>query len=199
MDEWDKTLANSALLIWDIQYGIASKAFNLNDILGKIKSLREVAHSLGKPVIYTQTTGLPYEYQSKFSKYRLRRRGVDPRTANFMLEGSHDWQILDEIIPDTNDIVIKKYTPSLFVGTNAEQLLINSGVDSLIITGVSTENGVETTARHASCLGFIPVVAEDAVGSGDKLAHESSLIAMRRMFELRRTDEILQTFKNPLR
>ena len=195
MVEWDETLANSALLIWDVQYGIASKAFNLNDILGRIKSLRVAAHSFGRPVIYTQATGLPYEYQSTFSKYRLRRRGVDPKTANFLLEGSHDWQIMEEMTPDSNDIVIKKYTPSLFVGTNAEQLLTNSGVDSLIITGVSTENGVETTARHASCLGFIPVVAEDAVGSGDELAHKSSLMQMRRMFEVKTSENIIQSLK----
>ena len=149
--------------------------------------------TLGRPVIYTQATGLPFEYQSKFSKYRLRRRGVDPRTAKFMLEGSHDWQIMEEVAPDSIDIVFKKYTPSLFVGTNAEQLLRNRDVDSLIITGVSTEMGVETTARHASCLGFIPIVVEDAVGSSDELMHLASLIEMRKMFEVRTTENIIDT------
>ena len=73
-------------------------------------------------------------------------------------------------------------------------------MDSLVLTGVSTEVGIETTARHAACLGFIPVVVEDAVGGGDMQTHESALCIMRKMFEVRKTAEIVQAMKtkNPL-
>ena len=194
-NEWDESLRNSALLVWDVQYGIAGRAFNLKDMLGKISSIKEQMHSLGRPVIYTQTTSIPFEYQSKYTKYRTRRRGMDPKIVKFNLEGSDEWQIIKEVSPDSEDIVLKKYTPSLFVGTNAEQLLHNVGVDSLIITGVSTEIGVETTARHASCLGFIPIIVQDAVGSGDENMHKAALAEMQTMFEVRTADSIIRTMK----
>lgn len=191
MTEWDGTLANSALLIWDVQYGIASKAFNLTDLISKVKELANVMHKLKRPVIYTQTTGMPYEYQSKYTMYRTRRRGADPKVVQHMIEGTHDWQIMSELVPEKTDIVMKKYTPSFFIGTTADQLLRNKGVDSLIITGVSTEVGVETTARHASCLGYIPFIVEDAVGGGDPEAHKSALDVMRKMFEVKTTDQLI--------
>ncbi|MGH2638429.1 MAG: cysteine hydrolase family protein [Rhabdochlamydiaceae bacterium] len=195
MSEWNGTLANSALVVWDMQYGIAGKAFNLESMVAKITSMRGLMHSYGKPVIYTQTTGLPYEYQSKYSMYRLRRRGVDPRTTQHMIEVTGDWQIMKELVPDKNDLVLKKYTPSLFVGTTAEQILKNRGIDSLILTGVSTEMGIETTARHAACLGFIPIVVEDAVGGGDQQAHNSALDVMRKIFEVKTTESVIQMLR----
>jgi nicotinamidase-related amidase len=193
MEEWDGSLKNSVLLIWDAQYGIATRAFNISNILKNIKVLRSTMHLLDKLVIYTQTTGLPFEHQNKYSMYRLRRRGLDPKISHFMQEGSREWNIMKEIAPNKEkDIVIKKYTPSLFVGTNAEQLLRNRGVDVLVITGVSTEVGVETTARHASCLGFIPLIVEDSVGSGDKRIHKASIEVMRKMFEVKTTREVME-------
>ncbi|MGI0080547.1 MAG: isochorismatase family protein, partial [Nitrososphaerales archaeon] len=61
-----------------------------------------------------------------------------------------------------------------------------------ILTGVSTEVGIEATVRHGAYLGFIPVVSEDAVGSADKQAHEASLEVMRKLFEVKSTKEIIQ-------
>jgi nicotinamidase-related amidase len=195
MTEWHDDLSKAALLVWDMQYGIAMKAFNLGEIVPKIKSLIDAMHSLGLPIIYTQTTGLPYEYQSAYSIYRQRRRGIDPKKNPQNLEGSHDWQLIDEMKPEKSDLVLKKYSPSLFVGTIAEQFLRNLDIDSLILTGVSTEFGVETTARHAACLGFVPIIAEDAVGSGDRQAHSASLEAMQRMFEVKSTEGIIRVLK----
>ncbi len=191
MTEWDGTLSNSALVVWDVQYGIAGKAFNLDAMISNVKTLVSVMHELQRPVIYTQTTGMPYEYQSKYSMYRLRRRGSDPKTTQHMIEGTHDWQIMNQLVPQKTDIVMKKYTPSLFVGTTTDQLLRNKGVDTLLITGVSTEMGVETTARHASCLGYIPFIVEDAVGGGDPDAHRASLEVMKKLFEVKKTDDVV--------
>jgi len=65
-------------------------------------------------------------------------------------------------------------------------------VEVLVIAGVSTEVGVEATARHAAHLGFIPVIAEDAVGSSDNQLHQASLAVMRKLFEVRTTNEIVK-------
>ena len=103
MTEWKADLSSSALLIWDMQYGIAMKAFNLKEMIENIMSLIELMHSKGRPVIFSQTTGLPYDYQSKYSIYRTRRRGIDPRTNPQIIEGTHDWQLMDEFKPVEED------------------------------------------------------------------------------------------------
>ena len=184
---------DSALIVWDMQYGIAGRAFNLKEVTENTKLLIEAAHNASLPVVYSQMTGLNYEARTKFLNYMLQRRGLDPKTASFMAEGSKDWQILSELAPHKEDIVIKKNTPSFFVGTLVEQVLRSKRVETLILAGVSTDVGIEATARHGACLGFIPVIAEDAVGTHDILAQEQSLAVMRRMFEVRAARDIIQS------
>ena len=146
-------------------------------------------------MIYSQHTGLPYEYMSKGTIASLRKRGFDPKSQGFMLEGSRDWQIVDELSPAKDDLVVRKHTASFFVGTYLDQLLRNRGVDTLVLVGVSTEAGIEGTARHASYLGYLPVVVEDAVGSSNREAHEAALGLMRRMFTVQTTEATLESLK----
>jgi nicotinamidase-related amidase len=186
---------NSALIVWDMQYGIASAAFNLKEVTEKINRLRGTAHELGIPVIYSQQTKLPYEYMSKFQMLSLQKRGHDPKTSNFMAPNTHEWEILPELLPEKGDVVIQKNTPDFFIGTNVDQLLRSRGVEMPILTGVSTEIGIEATARHAAYLGYLPVVVEDAVGSRDKEMHDLSLRLMRHVFDLRNTETVLNSMK----
>ena len=87
---------------------------------------------------------------------------------------------------------MKKHTPDFFIGTILEQVLRKRNIETLILTGVSTEVGIEGTVRHGAYLGYIPVIAEDAVGSSDKQAHDSTLEVMRKLFEVKSTKDIIQ-------
>jgi len=190
----DQTLPSPVLIVWDMQYGIAQRAFNLNEIVTRVKALRDAFHGAGLPVIYSQHTGLPYEYLSAVSVASYRRRGIDPK-AGFMREGSREWQIVEELSPAAEDLVLRKHTASFFVGTMLDQMLRNRGIATLVLTGVSTEAGIEGTARNASYLGYRPVVVEDAVGSSEKEAHEKALWIMRRMFDVRPAEAVLDAVK----
>jgi len=174
-----------------MQYGIAPRAFNFESIVGKIKELLEAFHAHGRPVIYSQHTGLPYEYLSKSMLAFIQKRGLDPKKGGFLQEGTRDWEIVKELSPANTDLVLRKYTGSFFIGTILDQLLKNRGIDSVVLVGVSTEGGIEGTARNASYLGYLVVIAEDAVGSFDRESHELSLKLMHRVFEVRKTELIL--------
>lgn len=189
-------LENSALIVWDMQNGISKRAFNIAEIVANVNLLIDAAHRSRRPVIASQHTGLGYEYQSRYGIYSARRRGMDPKAGVFMAEGTHDWELIDELALGKEDIVVKKHTPSFFVGTMVEQLLRNRGVDTVILTGVSTEAGIEGTARHAAALGFIPMVVENAVGSFDRGRHESALQLMRGMFPVRKTGDVVRSLGN---
>lgn len=201
IDQKEKSSANPyskpALIIWDMQYGMAVQSFNFMDMVSNIRSLIDEAHASNIPVIYSQYTGLPYELMNNYLIYWAVKRGTDPKSPR-LPEGSHDWQILEELAPssDRGDLVLKKHTASLFVGTYFENMLHILGINSLILTGGSTEIGIETTARHASCLGFIPIIARDAVGSRSKDLHEISLRVMDGMFELETTQNIILKIQN---
>jgi nicotinamidase-related amidase len=183
--------SSSALIVWDMQNGIASRAFNFDTIVTNVKKMLDAFHASGRPVIYSQHTGLPYEYLSKSMIAFMQKRGLDPKKGGFLQEGTPDWEIVKKLSPAETDLVLRKYTASFFIGTILDQLLRNRGVDTLVLAGVSTEGGIEGTARHASYLGYFPVVTEDAVGSFDREAHEAALRLMGRMFEVRTSKSII--------
>lgn len=182
---------NYALIVWDVQYGLASKAIGLQDSLKNIRRLINATHVRKMPVIYTQMTGLPYEFQNEYNKFWLANRGIDPKIPR-LTEGSHEWEILSEVSPASGDIVLKKTTHSLFTGTMAEQLLRNRKINVVVLTGFNTEVGIEATARHAGHLGFIPVIAVDAIGSSEKELHDAALLVLRKLAAIRITDEIVR-------
>jgi len=183
---------NVALIVWDMQNGIARRAFNFAEIVKNTGLLIEFAHRRHIPVIYSQHTALPYEFLSKYAAYSLKRRGMKPTQPPFMTEGTDEWKILNELAPAASDLVLRKYTASFFIGTMLEQILRSQNIESFILSGVSTEGGIEGTARHGASLGFIPIIAQDAVGSFEQEIHERMLEIMRRMFEVELTSTIIQ-------
>jgi nicotinamidase-related amidase len=185
---------SAALILWDMQNGIARRAFNFKQILENARLLLDAAHKHNLPTIYSQHTGLPSEYLSKYSIYSLGRRGMDP-SKPFMVEGSDEWKIVSELTPSKGDLVMKKHTASFFVGTILEQILRSRNIETLILSGVSTEGGIEGTARHAAYLGFVPVIAQDAVGSFEQQPHEAMLAIMRRMFEVASATTIIKNME----
>ena len=186
---------NSALIVWDMQRRIALQAFNFRQIVPNIKKLIDIYHSAKMPVIYSQHTNVPYEYMTKPQIRSSMRRGIDPKTTQVMMENTPEWQFIDELPPSKQDLVVKKYSSSFFVGTMIDTMLRAKNVDTLVIVGVSTEFGVEATARHANQLGYFSVVVEDAVGSADMEMHEGSLRLMRKIFDVVRSQDIINALK----
>jgi nicotinamidase-related amidase len=68
----------------------------------------------------------------------------------------------DEVVPVAGEVVIPKNTNSAFIGTNLGQHLREHGLETLVVTGVSTNNSVEATVRMAGNLGFRTYLVEDA-------------------------------------
>ncbi len=72
---------------------------------------------------------------------------------------------------EAQDLVIVKRQWGAFYGTELEQQLRRRGIDTLVMGGIATNFGVESTARAAYDLGFKLVFAEDAMSSFDADAH----------------------------
>jgi maleamate amidohydrolase len=80
-----------------------------------------------------------------------------------------------ELAPLDGDVIVTKRYPSAFFGTDLNGQLRALGIDTLLITGLSTSGCVRATALDALCYGYVPVVVTDAVGDRDARVHQANL------------------------
>ncbi len=176
-------LRSSALVVWDMQHGIAGRAYNRAEIVPRIAELLTAYRARRLPIVYSQHTVPPEGWGNPSMARNMRRRGVPP-TGFRLAPGSPEWEILPELAPRPDELVLPKTTPSFFVGTPLESMLRFRHIESLVLTGVSTERGILETARHALTLGFHPLVIEDACGSMSPEGQSAALAQLRTMCDV---------------
>jgi len=82
------------------------------------------------------------------------------------------------IDPQPGELVISKQYPSAFFGTSLASTLAANGIDTLILTGISTSGCVRATCVDTMSHGFIPIVVRDGVGDRAEGPHEANLFDM---------------------
>ncbi len=84
-----------------------------------------------------------------------------------------DW--LDGLTPQSGDVVVTKQYASAFFATSLASSLVAAGVDTTIISGVSTSGCVRATALDACQHGFVPIVVAEACGDRNPDVHQANL------------------------
>jgi len=199
MSSSDFDYGKSAVIVYNMQEGNPSRKTIIPKIVPNVRKLIDAAHKRGRPVVYGQHISLPERYQPKYYAYWLRSLGNDVgEWSRKWVDGAPGTKIIDDLKPAKQDLVIKKHVASLFVETNAEVVLRNRGVETLVLCGVTTEHGIESTARHGSFLGFMPAIVEDAVGSNRPRHHRYSLALMKDIFacDVQKTDYVVKRILN---
>jgi nicotinamidase-related amidase len=106
--------------------------------------------------------------------------------------GSKDAQILDEVAPQGDEIVITKTCGGVFNGSNIEYLLRNLGIQHLIIVGVVTSGCVEVAVRDAADRGFQVLLVEDATATWSDDMQQAAMRAMDEIYaKVQSTSEML--------
>ncbi|MEU4317834.1 isochorismatase family protein [Nocardia fluminea] len=126
------------------------------------------ARAGGHPVLFSRVT-----YRPGTSEGGLFRRKV-PSLAVFE-EGNPLADFLPEPAPLPGETVVAKQYPSAFHGTALAANLTADGIDTLVITGLTTSGCVRATATDAMQHGFRPMVVADACGDRDPRLHEANL------------------------
>ncbi len=99
----------------------------------------------------------------------------DPRIKD---RDSKRTQICDHLTPTEDDIVFDKYKPSIFFGTQLESMLNYEGIDSLIITGMTTSGCVRATVVDAFSYNYNVKIPEECVADRSQISHEINLFDM---------------------
>lgn len=105
-----------------------------------------------------------------------------------------DWaEFIDEVKPTPNDIVITKRQWGAFYGTELDLQLRRRHIGTVVLCGISTNIGVETTAREAYQHGYNLVLVEDAMAAMSKEEHDASVkFIFPRIGIVRRTRQVLE-------
>jgi nicotinamidase-related amidase len=105
-------------------------------------------------------------------------------------------EIVPELGPRTGDLVVTKRQWGAFYGTELDLLLRRRGVRTIVLGGISTNFGVESTARDAWERGYALVFAEDAMAAMASEAHQFAVTAIfPRLGRVRSTEDILRALK----
>ncbi|MHB1566434.1 MAG: hydrolase [Acidiferrobacter sp.] len=104
-----------------------------------------------------------------------------------------DWAaIVPELDPQITDYHITKHQWGAFYGTDLDLQLRRRGIDTLILCGIATNIGVETTARNASERNYAQIFAEDAMAAMSAAEHAMSVTTiLPRLGHVRSTNEII--------
>jgi nicotinamidase-related amidase len=155
--------AKTALLVVDLQKGIVGlpTAHPMADVMANTVKLLGAFRRRGLPVVLINVAGgAPGRVEQS------RARGEMPA----------GWtDLVPELDRQPSDHVVTKRTWGAFTNTDLEQRLRQAGVTQVVIAGVATGAGVESTARHAHELGFNVALAVDAMTDLSAEAHDHSV------------------------
>lgn len=106
-----------------------------------------------------------------------------PGWNNILLPRSgYGAQIISELSPKENEIVIEKTNDSVANGTGYVQILRNLNITTVVVSGIVTDQCVATSVRDLADLGFNVIVIEDACAAATKEAHDAELKIMNHIY-----------------
>lgn len=182
---------STALVVIDLQKGIAAMGRSLapyssETVIANASMIADKFRANGMPVFLVHVIAS--------EKDRLNVLADD---AGWSAQGARPADFADivpELGPKESDIIITKKQWGAFYGTELELQLRRRGIKTIVLCGISTTHGVESTARFAYEYGFNQIFAEDAMTAMTNEMHDSSVNnVFKRMGKVRKTQEILES------
>jgi nicotinamidase-related amidase len=143
--------------------------------------------------VFIQNTTLRGHLSVSPAQVRFRvRLAHDPSqpSLRYTEDGTWGQEFVPELTPADGELTIKKFRSSAFVGTPLDLLLRSNGIQTIVISGCTTEGCVESTARDGMFMDYYVVVVPDCVESDTRDQHEASLTLMRVRFDMIASTEI---------
>jgi len=148
------------------------------------QKLLAACRAAGVEVIYTVVESLTLDGRDRSLDYKV--------SGIFFPKGAKEAEVLDELKPLANEIVIPKTSSSLFNSTNFEYVLRNLGVEYVMVMGIVTDQCVETAVRDGCDRGFLMTLVDDACASFSEQRHKEALIGFKGYCRIRTTDQVVE-------
>lgn len=153
--------------------------------------IREIAHQHKIPVILTNVV-----YQKGGVDGGVFYKKVKPLKHFQKGQPMAAWP--QGLEPRASELIISKQYPSAFFGTSLAATLTATGIDSLIITGLTTSGCVRATCIDCVSSGFIPIVVSDACGDRHPDPHNANLFDMHAKYaDVVSESEVIEYLKQP--
>jgi nicotinamidase-related amidase len=180
--------SRTALVAIDLQNGIVGMPVQphaASDVVSRTAELAEAFHSRNLPVVLVRVSFAPDWADAVPGRTERQARG---------LAFPEGWDIVvDELSGHPGDIPVTKHNWSAFHGTDLDVQLRRRGITQIVLTGIATSIGVESTARDAYAHGYHVTLATDAMADADAEAHANSVERIfPRLGESGTTAEILE-------
>lgn len=198
-------LDDTALLVIDMQYGDAHREHGLLKrmqdrgdgpameyyarrleelVIPNIRRLLDACRQIGLEVIHTRIESLTRDGRDRSLEHKNLGIHHPP--------GSKDAEILDEVAPRGDEIVITKTCGGVFNGTSIEYVLRNIGIRKLIVVGVVASGCVELAVRDAADRSFEVILVEDATATWSAEMHGAAMWAMDEIYaKVKTVDSVL--------
>lgn len=201
--------SHTAMLLIDIQNDFCTAGGTFDQggydvafyqpMIERTRRLLEAARNAGVLPIFIQNTTLMNHMSDSPAqvRFRVRLSRADAPSLQYTMDGSWGHRFVDALEPRKDEITIKKFRSSAFVATPLDLLLRSNGIDTILVTGCTTEGCVESTARDGMFLDYYVVVVPDCVESDTREQHEASMTLMKNRFDLVPSDEITAAWSEP--
>jgi ureidoacrylate peracid hydrolase len=148
-----------------------------------MQRLQAGCRQAGIEVMYTTIENLTKDGRDRSLDYKISNLGV-PR-------GAWDGKVIDAIAPAEDEIWLPKTSSSVFMSTNIDYVLRNLGTKYLVVSGLLTDQCVESAVRDACDLGYLVTLVPDACATMSQARHDNTLSAIKGYCRQRTTDEFL--------
>jgi nicotinamidase-related amidase len=185
-------IKTTAIVVIDLQLGIASmpvEPYKTDTVVQNAKRMVEVFRK-NQALVFLVHVG-----PSKDGKDTLQplsdqpMQWSGPRPDNWM-------DFVPEIGPEPTDLIITKRQWGAFHGTELDLQLRRRGISTIILCGIATNIGVESTARFAFEYGYSQIIVEDACSARSKEEHEHCFkTTFPRIARIRSTDDVLAALR----
>ena len=180
--------ATTALVLIDLQHGIVSmnvQPQSSAEVVARCRRLADAFRAAHAPVVLVTVGGLPDGKDVLTPTTDSAPAPAGAKPANWST-------IVDELSAQASDLRIMKRQWGAFYGTELDLQLRRRGIDTIVLAGISTNVGVESTARDAFERGYQQVFVSDAMASPSAEAHAATLkFTFPRIGRLRPTDQVL--------
>jgi nicotinamidase-related amidase len=163
----DSLAKGAALVIVDVQKGFDDPSWGR-------RNNPEAEENISDLLSYWRRSELPI-----FHVRHLSREEGSPLSP-----GQPGSEIKDAVLPAKDEPVIEKTVNSAFIGTDLETRLREQDIDTIVVTGLTTDHCVSTTTRMAGNLGFDTYVVSDATATFDRTGPDGRLHEAEKVHEM---------------